>query len=97
VSSETSKTEPVLSKSKWPTYQPSRPISNAKIFLSTNFFPLVEALKAAIRHIPPDMPADEIYEALAELGFDVISVKQMSSNRRTPMEGSPVSYARNTM
>jgi hypothetical protein len=39
-------------------------------------------MKAVIRHLPSLTPAEEIYEALQELGFDIISDKQMTSSRR---------------
>jgi hypothetical protein len=42
----------------------------------------LKPIKAVIRHLPSVIPAKEIYEALAELGFDVMSVKQMTSSRR---------------
>jgi hypothetical protein len=32
-----------------------------------------------MRHLPSATPAEQIYEALVELGFDVISVKQMTN------------------
>jgi hypothetical protein len=44
-------------------------------------------IKAIIRHLPSITPAEEIYEAMKELGFEVIGIKQMSSNRRTPPGG----------
>jgi hypothetical protein len=41
----------------------------------------LKPIKAVIRHLPSLTPAEEIYEALEELGFDIISVKQMTSSR----------------
>jgi hypothetical protein len=35
----------------------------------------LKLIKAVIRHHPSLTPAEEIYEALQELGFDIISVK----------------------
>jgi hypothetical protein len=43
-------------------------------------------VKAVIRHLPSNTPAEEIYEPLVELGFDVISGKQMTTTRRSPSE-----------
>jgi hypothetical protein len=41
------------------------------------FFPKsLKPMKAVIQHMPSNTPAKEIYEV--ELGFDIISVKQMS-------------------
>jgi hypothetical protein len=40
-------------------------------------------MKAVIRYLPGNMPAEEIYEGLVELGFDIISVKLMSTTRRS--------------
>jgi hypothetical protein len=38
--------------------------------------------KALTQHLPSLTPTEEIYKALEELGWDIISVKQMTSNRR---------------
>jgi hypothetical protein len=57
-------------------------------FDSTNmsyftFFPKsLKPIKAVIRHLPYNTPAEDISDGLVEFGFDVISVKQMSSTRR---------------
>jgi hypothetical protein len=51
------------------------------------FFPKSEKpIKAVIRHLPADTPAEDISNALMELGFDIISVKQMTS-RKTIRDG----------
>jgi hypothetical protein len=53
------------------------------------FFPKSQKpVKAVIRHLPSVTPAEDISEALTELGFGVVSVKQMPSARRTKEEGS---------
>ncbi|XP_023714241.1 uncharacterized protein LOC111868088 [Cryptotermes secundus] len=72
--------------------------SAIKTFLeSTNlsyftFFPKSEKpIKAVIRHLPHNTPAEDISDGLMSLGFDVISVKQMTS-RRTPPEGTDNIY-----
>jgi hypothetical protein len=43
-------------------------------------------IKAVIRHLPPNTPAEEICEALVELSFDTISVRQRTSTRRSPSQ-----------
>jgi hypothetical protein len=48
------------------------------------FFPKSEKpIKAVIRHLPPNTPAEDICDRLASLGFDVVSVKQMTTTRRS--------------
>jgi hypothetical protein len=54
-----------------------------------SFFPKSEKpIKAVIRHLPNNTPAEDITEGLGDIGFDVVSVKQMSTSRRSP-EGTP--------
>jgi hypothetical protein len=48
-------------------------------------------IKAVIRHLPINTPAEDIAEGLVCLGFDVVSVKQMSPARRS-LEGTPVTF-----
>jgi hypothetical protein len=36
-----------------------------------------------IQHLPGNTLAEEIYKGLVELGFDIISMKQMSTTRRS--------------
>jgi hypothetical protein len=43
----------------------------------------LKPIKAVIRYIPSVTPAEEMYEALAEIGFDIMRVKQMTSSRRS--------------
>jgi hypothetical protein len=45
-------------------------------------------MKAAIRHLPHNTPAEDISDGLVSLGFDLISVKQMTATHRSPPEGS---------
>jgi hypothetical protein len=66
--------------------------SAIKIFLETNklpfftFFPKSEKpVKAVIRHLPLNTPAEDISNGLVSMGFDVISVKQMTTTRRNPL------------
>jgi hypothetical protein len=48
------------------------------------FYPKsLKPIKAVIRHLPENTPAEEIYEGLVEIGFDIISVKQMSTDYRS--------------
>jgi hypothetical protein len=49
------------------------------------FYPKWENLiKDVIRHLPQNTPAEDISDGLVSLGFDVISVRQMITSRRTP-------------
>jgi hypothetical protein len=64
-----------------------------KTFLNTHSLPYFtyypkpqKPIKAVIRHLPHNAPAEDIAEGLGDIGFDVISVKQMSSVRRS-LEG----------
>jgi hypothetical protein len=41
-------------------------------------------IKAVIRHLPRDTPAEDISNSLENLGFNVINVRQLTTNRRTP-------------
>jgi hypothetical protein len=43
----------------------------------------LKPIEAVIRHLPGNTPAEEIYEGLVELGFDIICMKQMSTTRRS--------------
>jgi hypothetical protein len=57
--------------------------------LSYTFLPKSEKpIKAVIRHLPKTTPAEDISDGLVSLSFDVISVKQMTTTRRTPSEGT---------
>jgi hypothetical protein len=54
------------------------------------FYPkYVKPFKAVIRHLPMNTPAADILEGLMELSFDIISVKQMTSTRRSQSEKTP--------
>jgi hypothetical protein len=39
------------------------------------------SIKAVIRHIPPDTPAEDISNNLENLVFNVINVRQMTASR----------------
>jgi hypothetical protein len=54
------------------------------------FYPkFLKPIKAVIRHLPSNTPAEDISDGLMELRYDVISVKQMTSSRRSLGEGTP--------
>jgi hypothetical protein len=56
-----------------------------------SFYPKSEKhIKALIRHLAHDTPAEDISDGLVSLGFDVISVKRMKTTRRSPPEESKV-------
>jgi hypothetical protein len=38
-------------------------------------------MKAVIRHLPPDMPAEDISNSLEDLGFNIMKVRQMMATR----------------
>jgi hypothetical protein len=40
--------------------------------------------KAIICRLPPDTPAEDISNSLEDLGFNVINVRQLTTNRRAP-------------
>jgi hypothetical protein len=63
-----------------------------KLLLYFTFYPKSEKpIKAVIRHLPHNTPAKNISDGLVSLGFDVVSVKQMTTTRRSPPEESKVS------
>jgi hypothetical protein len=45
-------------------------------------------MKAVMCHLPHNTPAEDMSDALVSLGFDVISVKQMTATRRSSPEVS---------
>jgi hypothetical protein len=46
------------------------------------FYPKsLKPIKGVIRNLPGNKLAEEIYEGLVELGFNIISMKQMSTTR----------------
>jgi hypothetical protein len=56
-----------------------------------SFYPIYEKpVKAVIRHLPHNTPADDISDGLVSLIFDVISFKQMRATRRSPSQGSKI-------
>jgi hypothetical protein len=72
-------------------FQSVKSIFDSKNLSYFTFFPKSEKrIKAVIRHLPYTTPAEDISEGLVSLGFDVISVKQLTSTRRSPPEESKV-------
>jgi hypothetical protein len=54
------------------------------------FYPkYLKHIKTVIRHLPMNTPAEDISEGLMELGFDIISVKQITSTRQSQSEEMP--------
>jgi hypothetical protein len=45
-------------------------------------------IKAVICHLPSDIPAEDISQELTALGYNVISVRQMTVSRSLPQGGS---------
>jgi hypothetical protein len=55
-----------------------------------SFFPkAVKTIRAVIRHLPQNTPAEDISDGLTSLGFDVVS-KQITTTCRSPPEESKV-------
>jgi hypothetical protein len=53
------------------------------------FYPKsLKPIKAIVRHLHLNTPEQEISDGLEDLGFDIISVKQMSNTRRSTSEGT---------
>jgi hypothetical protein len=51
------------------------------------FYPKSEKpIKAVIRHLPVNTPAENICDGLVSLGFHVVNVKQMTTTSRSPPE-----------
>jgi hypothetical protein len=67
--------EPESCQKKWQTSQASNLSSFKKKLSFYTFLNLLKPIKAVTRHLPSNMPAEEIYEELVVLGFDVISLK----------------------
>jgi hypothetical protein len=55
------------------------------------FFPKSEKpVRAVLRHLPSNTPAQDTPDGLVDLGFDVVSVKHMSSARRSSGGQNPI-------
>jgi hypothetical protein len=65
-------------------FQSVKSYFNQRQFSYFSFFPKSEKpIKVVIRHLPINTPAEDISDGLVSLGFDVISVKQMTTTRRS--------------
>jgi hypothetical protein len=65
-------------------YQSVKTYFESKNLSYYTFYPKSEnPIKAVIRHLPVNTLAEDIAEGLVDLGFDVISVKQMSTACRS--------------
>jgi hypothetical protein len=53
----------------------------------TFYLKFQKPIKAVIRHLPSNTPAEDISDGLVDLGYDIISVKQMSTTRQSSTEG----------
>jgi hypothetical protein len=66
-------------------YQAVKNFLNTKSLPCFTFYPKSQnPIKAVIRHLSRNTPAEDVAEGLGDISFDVISVKQMSSVRRSP-------------
>jgi hypothetical protein len=55
----------------------------------SNFYPKSQKpVKAVIQHLPVSILAEDISDGLVNHGFDVISIKQMSTTHQSPAEGT---------
>jgi hypothetical protein len=52
----------------------------------TVFLNSVRPIKAVIRHLPPDTPAEDISNGLESSDFIIINVRKMKANKRAPNE-----------
>jgi hypothetical protein len=87
LSSETPRTETRVMIKEMTDFTAIKSFFLSKILCFYSFIPKSQKLvNAVISHLPSITPAEEIYEALVERGFDVISVKQMTITRRSPSE-----------
>jgi hypothetical protein len=65
-------------------YQSVKTYFESKNLSYYTFYPKSEKpIKAVIHHLPVNTPAKDISEGLVDLGFNVISVKQMSTARKS--------------
>jgi hypothetical protein len=66
-----------------------RHLESNNLFYFTYFPKSEKLIRAVIRHLPSNTPVQDICDGLTDLGFDIISVKQMSSNHRSQPQGTP--------
>jgi hypothetical protein len=60
--------------------------TNNSLSYYSSFPKCQKPIMAVIRHLPSNTPAKDISEGLENLGFDVVSVKQMTTTRRSPSD-----------
>jgi hypothetical protein len=66
-------------------YQAVKTLLNSQSLSYYTLYPKSgKPIKAVIRHLPNNTPEEDIAEGMVDIGFDVISIKQMSSVRRSP-------------
>jgi hypothetical protein len=59
----------------------------SNLFYYSFYLKYEKPMKAMIHHLPHNNPAGDISDGLVSLGFDVISVKQMTDSCRSPSDG----------
>jgi hypothetical protein len=65
-------------------FQSVKCLFNSQRLSYYTFFPKSEKpIKAVIRHLPLNTPAEDISDGLMNLGFDIVSIKQMTTTRRS--------------
>jgi hypothetical protein len=91
LSSVAPETEPVIITRSIVDFQSVKSHFDTNNLSYYSFYPKSEnPMKAVIRHLPQNIIAEDISDGLGSLGFDVISVKQMTAIRRSPPEGSKI-------
>jgi hypothetical protein len=61
-------------------------LDSSKLHYFTFFPKSQKPIKAVIRHLPHNTPAEDIPDGLVDIGIDVISVKQMTTTRQSATE-----------
>jgi hypothetical protein len=56
----------------------------SNLFYYTFYPKSQKPIKAMICHLPQNTPVEDIHNGLVELGFDIISIKQLSIVQRSP-------------
>jgi hypothetical protein len=77
----------VISKTLWDFSAVKSYLETHNLHYFTVYPKTLKPIKAVIRHLPLNTPAQDISDGLMNLGFDIISVKQMSTTRRSQSEG----------
>jgi hypothetical protein len=71
-------------------FRSTRNLENQNLPYFTFFLKSEKPIKAVIRHLPINTPAEDISDGLVDVGFDVITVKQMTTTRRSTTGQSTV-------